>query len=86
MRILIENYRHAKSPLDSSSVVSLCEEEAKLYHEKLKKNIKFNKLFLLCNSTGTRFSNQEILEENQKRIDDVILKIRKNRRSRKNDL
>ena len=83
MKILIENYRHAKSPLNSSSIVSVCEEEAELYHEKLKRNIKFNKLFLLCNSTGTRFSNQEILEENQKRIDNIVLRTIKNRRSKK---
>lgn len=83
MKILVKNYRHAKSPLDSSSIVSLCEEDAVLYHEKLKREIKFNKLFLLCNSSGVRFSNQEIAEENQKRIDDIVRKTMKNRGRKK---
>ena len=67
MKVLIENYE-AKSPLDSSSIVSLCEEDTIEYNEKLKKDVKFKKLFLLCNSTGMRFSNQEIETENRARM------------------
>lgn len=68
MKVLIENY-DAKSPLDSLSIVSLCEEDTIEYNEKLKKEVKFKKLFLFCNSTGMRFSNQEIERENRLRME-----------------
>ena len=76
--VLIENYRHAKSPLDSSSIVSLCEEEDTIFIDEIKKEVKIAKLFLLCNSTGTRFSNKEIEEENRNRINEVLRKRRIN--------
>lgn len=69
--IIVENYRRAKSPLNSSSIVSLCEEETIIYDVKYRE-IKFNKLYLLCNSSGIRFSNQEIAEENKKRIEEAL--------------
>jgi hypothetical protein len=81
--VLIENYRHAKSPLNSSSIVSLCEEDAIVFNEATKKEVKFKKLYLLCNSTGTRFSNQEISEENEKRIREVLSKSKKSKKNGK---
>lgn len=83
--IIVENYRKAKSPLNSSSIVSLCEEDSTIYNETTKKEIKFKKLYLFCNSTGTRFSNQEVAEENKKRIEEALLRSKKSNKNKKKD-
>jgi hypothetical protein len=66
MKILETNYK-AKCPLNNSEIVNLCEEETEIYDEKLKKDLKIDKLFLMTES-GIRFSNQEIEQENRRRI------------------
>lgn len=66
MKILETNYK-AKCPLNNSEIVNLCEEETEIYDEKLKKDLKIYKLFLMTES-GIRFSNQEIEQENRRRI------------------
>jgi hypothetical protein len=67
MKILETNYK-AKCPLNNSEIVNLCEEETEIYDEKLKKDLKIHKLFLMTES-GIRFSNQEIEQENKRRIE-----------------
>lgn len=67
MKILETNYK-AKCPLDSSAVVNLCEEETEIYDEVTKKDLTIHKLFLMTKS-GIRFSNQEIEQENRRRIE-----------------
>ncbi len=72
MKILEEDYKEATSPLNKNSKVSLCEEETIIFDKKLKREIKFTKLFLLCNSSGVRFSNTEIEKENIRRMKEEI--------------
>ena len=69
MKILETNYK-AKCPLNRSELVNLCEEETEIYDEKLKKDLKIHKLFLMTES-GIRFSNQEIEQENRRRIENA---------------
>ncbi len=77
MKILIENYR-AKCPLDPSSKVNLCEEEAVIYDSEIKREIKIRKLFLITVPGGIRFSNQDVEEENKDRIKEARIKKKKN--------
>ena len=67
MNILETNYK-AKCPLDSSAIVNLCEEETEIYDEVTRKDLKIHKLFLITES-GIKFSNQEIEEQNKRRLE-----------------
>lgn len=82
MKVIVENYRRAKSPLNSSGKVSLCEEETNVYCEKRKAEVVINKLFLLCTATGTRFSNQEIENINRERINEALAEKHRTKKSK----
>lgn len=82
MKVIVENYGRAKSPLNSSSIVSLCEERTSVYCEDKKKEVVIDKLFLLCTATGTRFSNQEIENMNRERINEAIAEKHRTRKSK----
>ena len=68
MKVIEEDYKEAKCPLNETLQVSLCEEEDFVYDQSMKTELKIQRLFLYCPEVGLRFSNNKVEEENKYRL------------------
>lgn len=68
MKVIEEDYKEAKCPLNETLQVSLCEEEDFMYDPITKVELKIKRLFLYCPSISLRFSNNKVEEENKYRL------------------